>query len=156
MRRSGLITLVGVLLLLVVAGAALARTADARTQAAPVRLLADLTCAQGGGANVTFTVRNLGNRTFTIENDFHLFLDKVGPGGRESVSAVFVFPAPGFEVIPPGEQKTFLVPIGTAEEGEPGADLSARRLLLEAEVFFEGREKPVRRLFSFEGCPEPS
>jgi hypothetical protein len=156
MRRSGLITLVGVLLLLVVAGAALARTADARTQAAPVRLLADLTCAQGGGANVTFTVRNLGHRTLTINPDFHLFLDKFGPGGREFAGAVFVFPIPELAVIAPGGKSTFLVPIGTAEEGEPGADLSAWRLLLEAEVFFEGREKPVRQLFSFEGCPEPS
>jgi hypothetical protein len=156
MRRLGLIALVAVSLVVLIAGAALARPADARTQAAPVRLLADLACARSGGADVTFTVRNLGHRTLTIENDFHLFLDKVGPGGRESVSAVFVFPAPGFEVIPPGKKKTFVVPIGTAEEGEPGVDLSARRLLLEAEVFFEGRERPVRRLFSFEGCPAPS
>ena len=156
MKRFGLITLVAASLVVLIAGAALASPADARTQAAPVRLLADLTCPAGGGVDVTFTVRNLGKRTLTIENDFHLFLDKVGPRGRESVSAVFVFPAPGFQVIPPGEKKTFLVPIGTAEEGDPGADLSARRLLLEAEVFFEGREKPVRRLFSFEGCPEPS
>ena len=114
MRRFGLITLVGVSLLVLVAGAALANPADARTQAAPVRLLADLTCVTSGEAEVKFTVRNLGNRTLTIENDFHLFLDKVGPGGRKSVSAVFVFPAPGFDVIPPGKKRTFLVPIGTA------------------------------------------
>ena len=157
MKRFGLITLVAASLVVLIAGAALASPADARTQAAPVRLLADLTCPAGGGVDVTFTVRNLGKRTLTIENDFHLFLDKVGPRGRESVSAVFVFPAPDFAVIAPGSESTFLVPIGTAEEGEPaGADLSARRLLLEAEVFFEGREKPVRRFFSFEGCPEPS
>jgi hypothetical protein len=159
MRRSGLIILVAASLVVLIAGVALARPADVRTQAAPVRLLADLTCVARGGADVTFTVRNLGHQTLTIENDFHLFLDKVDPpGGRESVSAVFVFPAPGFDVIPPGKKTTFLVPIGTAEEGEPrpGEDLSARRLLLEAEVFFEGREQPVRRLFSFEGCPAPS
>jgi len=145
-------TLLVASLFVLIAGAALARPADARIQAAPVRLLADLECAPGGGANVTFTVRNLGNRTLTIENDFHLFLDKVGSGGREAVSAVFVFPAPEFAVIAPGGAKTFLVPIGTAEEGEPGADLSARRLLLEAEVFLEAREQPVRRHFSFVGC----
>ena len=157
MRRFGLIALVAESLVVLIAGAALARPADARTQAAPVRLLADLACAQGGGADVTFTVRNLGHRTLTIENDFHLVLDKVEPGGREFVGAVFVFPVPELAVIAPGGKSTFLVPIGTAEEGEPGVDLSAaRRLLLEAEVFFEGREKPVRRLFSFEGCPEPS
>jgi len=152
MRRTRLMALVGALLLVLVAGAALTRPADARTQAAPVRLLADLTCAPGGGANVTFTVRNLGHRTLTIKNDFHLFLDKIGPGGRESAMAAFVFPAPDFEVIAPGAAKTFLVPMGTAEAGEPGVDLSARRLLLEAEVYFEGRDKPARRLFSFEGC----
>ena len=156
MRRTGPITLVGALLLVLVAGAALARPAEAQAaeaQAAPVKLLADLACAPGGGANVTFTVRNLGIRTLTIEDDFHLFLDKVGRGGRKPVIAVFVFPAPEFKVIAPGAKKTFLVPMGTGEEGEPGVDLRARRLLLEAEVFFEGLRKPARGLFSFEGCP---
>jgi hypothetical protein len=156
MSRTRLATLVGLLLLVLLAGAVLTRPADARTQAAPVRLLADLTCASDGGANVTFTVRNLGHRTLTIENDFHLFLDKVGPGGRESAIAAFVFPAPGYEVIAPGAATTFVVPMGTPdEEGELGVDLSARRLLLEAEVFFVGRDKPARHLFSFEGCAAP-
>ena len=128
-------------------------TADLhRNQPTPVKLSADLECAPGGGANVTFTVRNIGKRTLTLEDDFHLFLDKVGPGGREPVIAAFVFPAREFKVIAPKAAKTFLVPMGTGEEGEPGVDLSARRLLLEAEVFFEGRDKPVRRHFSFEGC----
>jgi hypothetical protein len=153
MRRPGLITVVGVLLLVLVAGAVLTRPVDARTQPAPVRLLADLACAPGGGADVTFSVRNLGNRTLTIENDFHLFLDTVRPGGRESAIAAFVFPAPGYEVIAPGAATTFLVPMGTPdEEGEPGVDLNARRLVLEAEVFFEERQQPVRRHFSFAGC----
>lgn len=136
------------------AGLALASPSDVahRSQPAPVRLFADLDCASGGGANVTFTVRNIGGRTLTLEDDFHLFLDEVGPGGRKPVTAAFVFPAREFKVIAPGAAKTFLVPMGTGEEDEPGADLSARRLLLEAEVFFEGRDKPVRRLFSFEGC----
>ena len=144
--------MVGALLLVLVAWTAPARPAEARTQAAPVKLSADLACAPGGGANVTFTLSNVGKRTLAIEDDFHLFLDKVVPGGREPVSAVFVFPAPEFEVIPPGTAKTFLVPIGTGEGDEPGVDLGARRLLLEAEVFFEGREQPVRRHFSFAGC----
>jgi hypothetical protein len=154
MRRVLRALAVGVLLLALSAGAALASQTAAvhRSQATPVKLLADLECASGGGANVTFTVRNIGNRTLTIEGDFHLFLDKLGPGGREPAVAAFVFPTPEFEVIAPGAAKTFLVPMGTGEEGEPGIDLSARRLLLEAEVFFEGRDKPVRRHFSFEGC----
>jgi hypothetical protein len=156
MRRFGLITLVAASLVVLIAGVALARPADARTQPAPVRLLAELTCVPSGGAEVKFTVRNLGNRTLTIDPDFHLVLDKVEPEGREFVGAVFVFPIPELAVIAPGSKSTFIVPIGTAEEGEPGADLSARRLLLEAEVFFEGRENPVRRLFSFVGCTAPS
>src|SRR3712207_282960 len=156
MRRFGLITLVAASLVVLIAGVALAKAADAQTQAAPVRLLADLSCPPAGGADVTFTVRNLGKRTLTIENDFHLVLDEVEPGGGEFVGAVFVFPVPELAVIASGGKSTFLVPIGTAEGGELGVDLSARRLLLEAEVFFEEREKPVRRLFSFEECPEPS
>jgi hypothetical protein len=122
MRRMRLIALVGALLLVLLAGAALTRPAEARTQAAPVRLLADLTCASSGGANVTFTVRNLGHRTLTIENDFHLFLDKVVAEGREFASLVFVFPAPEFAVVAPGAKETFRVPMGDAVGSEPGVD----------------------------------
>ncbi len=110
----------------------------------------------GGGADVKLTIRDLGNRTLTINPNFHLFLDKIGPGGRKAVDALFVFPAPQFAVIAPGSESTFLVPIGTGEPGEPGADLSARSPLLKAEVFIEERDKPVRRPFSFEGRPKPS
>jgi hypothetical protein len=67
------------------------------------------------------------------------------------VSQAFVFPAPGFEVITPGTEKTFLVPMGTGEEGA----LSARRLILGADVFFEGPKKPVTRHFSLPGCNPP-
>jgi hypothetical protein len=153
MRTRIMALALGVLLLALGAEAALASpTAAHKSQATPVKLLADLTCAPGGGANVALTIRNLGPRTLNIENDFHLFLDRVVPGGRTFVTAVFVFPAPEFEVIAPGASKTFLVPMGTGEQGEPGVDLRAHRLLLEAEIFFEGRDKPVRRHFSFEGC----
>jgi hypothetical protein len=154
MRRVIMALAVGVLLLALSAASALASPTVAvhRDQPAPVKLFTNLRCAPGGGANVTFTVRNVGQRTLTIKDDFHLFLDKVGPAGREPAIAAFVFPAPEFKVIRPGAQKTFLVPMGTSEEGEPGVDLTARRLLLEAEVFFEGWGKPVRRHFSFEGC----
>ncbi len=56
--------------------------------------------------------------------------------------------------IGPGAQSTFLVPIGDAiEPGELGVDLSGHRLLLEAEVFLEGRRKPVGPLFSLRACP---
>jgi len=152
MKRFGAVLLVATLLVALGAGTARANPADYRDRSTPVRLFADLSCDPGGGANVTFTVRNTGKRTLTIENDFHLFLDRVGPGGREPASAVFVFPAPGFQVIAPGAEKTFLVPMGTGEAGEPGIDLTARRLILEAEVFFEGRQRPVVRHFTFPGC----
>ena len=121
-------------------------------QAAPVRLLASLTCVEGGGAEVTFTVRNLGRESLDINPDFHLSLTAVRPAGPEVVGIVFVFPAPGFDLIPPGGKSTFIVPIATADPGDPGASLQARRLLLEAEVFFAGRDHPARRVFSFPGC----
>jgi len=153
MRGVGLIaaTMCAVLISLAF-GAVSASPTTAKTQAAPVRLSAELVCADGGGANVTFTVRNVSKGTLTINDDFHLFLDKVGRGGRQPSIAAFVFPAPEFKVIAPGTRKTFLVPMGASEEGEPGVDLAAKRLLLEAEVFFEGRKHPARRLFSFPGC----
>lgn len=152
MRRVGIVVLAGALFLLLAAGAVQANPTVNRGQSAPVKLFAALACDPGGGASVTFTVRNVGKRTLAIENDFHLALVRVRPGGRELVSQVFVFPAREFQVIAPGGQKTFLVPMGTGEGGEPGIDLSARRLILEAEVFFEGRREPARRHFSFPGC----
>lgn len=74
-----------------------------------------------------------------------------GPGGREPAIATFVFPAPEFKVIAPGSKKTFLMPMGTSEGGEPGVGLSAKRLQQEAEIFFEGRKHPARHHFSFPG-----
>ncbi len=140
-------------LLAAVLSGPLAIPASAAVQAAPVRLLADLACTEHGGAEVTFTVRNLGRETLEIDPDFHLSLSAVRPGGPELIGIVFVFPAPGFDVIAPGGESTFIVPIAAAEPGEPGATLQGRRLLLEAEVFLAGREHPARRIFSFPGCP---
>jgi len=51
-----------------------------------------------------------------------------------------------------GGRVTFQVPIGDAVEGEPGRDLSAHRLLLEAEVFLVGQDTPIVRHFTFPGC----
>jgi hypothetical protein len=118
----------------------------------PVRLVADLTCVAGGGVEVTFTVRNLGRESVEIEPDFHLTLTAVRSSGRNPIAIVFVFPAPGFDVIAAGDQSTFRVPIATAEPGDPTAVLEARRLLVEAEVFLAGREHPARRVFAFPGC----
>lgn len=126
-------------------------------QAGRVRLTATLACLPAGGAEVTFSVRNLGRKSQTIDGDFHLFLDTVGQRGRQFAGAAFVFPIPELAVIRPGEASTFRVPIGdSVEPGEVGTDLRARRLLLEAEVFFEARVQSVRRLFSFPGCAAPA
>jgi hypothetical protein len=126
------------------------------SQATPVRLQAELACLPTGGASVTFTVANIGRRPLAIDQDFHLELTVVRSGGPEPAGAAFVFPIPELALIQPGAQSTFVVPIGDAiEPGEPGTDLSGRRILLEAEVFFEGRRKPVRRVFSFRACRAP-
>jgi hypothetical protein len=42
--------------------------------------------------------------------------------------------------------------MGTPDEGFPGIDLSGARLLLESEVWLEGRSNPVVRTFTFSGC----
>jgi hypothetical protein len=81
----------------------------------------------------------------------------VRPGGPQPAGLAFVFPIPERAVIAPGARSKFLVPIGDAiEPGESGVDLSGHRLLLEAEVFLEGRRKPAGRLFSFRACPAPA
>jgi hypothetical protein len=155
MRRMGLL-LLGTLLLVLAGGAALASpaAADHLSQAAPVKISAtNLECVPGEANLKSFTVRNLGKRTLTIDKrfGFRLFLFTVGPGGRELVGITVVAPAPGSEVIEPGTAERFFdlgVPMGPR-------DLSARRLLVEAEVFFVGREHPVRHLFSFPGCNAP-
>ena len=126
--------------------------ADAR-RPARVRLLATLACVEGGGAEVTLIIRNMGRETVEIQGDLHLTVTAVGPGGREPVAVLFVFPAPDFRVIPPGGEQTFIIPVSTADEGgQPGSELRARRLLLEVEVFFAGDKHPTRRQFSFPGC----
>ena len=136
-RRLSAICLVLVL-------AVAASPATATPQAAPVQIDASLSCVQGG-VEVTFTIENLGDRVLDIQGDFHLFLTAVRPGGQEPVGAVFVFPAPGFDQIPAGEERTFIVPISEV-------DVRAQRLILRSEVVFQGRSKPVKRHFSFSGC----
>lgn len=110
--------------------------------------IAALTCTSHGGFEVALTLRNVGRDTIEIDDDFHLFLSVVHRDGREElVGIVFVFPAPGFDEIRPGRQKTFIVPI------DPGVDLPNRPLVLEAEIFLDGHEHPVVREFTFPGCP---
>ena len=127
------------------------------SQARPVRLTAQLACLPAGGAGVKFSIANIGRRSVAIDEDFHLRLTIVRSGGPEFGGIVFVFPIPELAVISPGGMSTFLVPIGDAvEPGELGVDLSGHRVLLEADVFLDGRRQPVGRLFSFRGCSAPS
>jgi len=141
------------LLILVLSATVAVPVAEAGTRTGGrVRLAAGLVCLTGGGANVTFTVSNVGGDTVVLDGDFHLFLEKATTGGLTFAGAAFVFPAAGFDTIAPGGASTFQVPIGDAVEGEPGTDLSAHRLILEAEVFLEGRARPVVRRFTFPGC----
>jgi hypothetical protein len=131
-------------------------SAAPESQAAPVRLTAELSCLPTGGASVMFSIANIGRRTVAIDQDFHLGIGVVRSGGIEDAGLAFVFPIPELAVIEPGAESTFVVPIGDPlEPGEVGTDLSGRRVLLEAEVFFEHRRKPTRRLFSFRPCPAP-
>ena len=120
--------------------------------AAPVDLAADLRCLPSGGAAISLTIRNLGRETLRIAGDIHLTLSAVRPGGPEGVSALFIFPAPGADVVAPGGEQTFWLITGEPTPGKPDDRLSARRLIVEAEVWFEGRDAAVRRHFSFPGC----
>ncbi len=132
----------------------LIKPADAAhsSQATPVRLHAALTCVSGDVVNLTFTIQNIGHRTLTIDSDMHLYFAKVTRGGPQLATILFMWPAPDFKVVPPGQSRTFMT--GPVLIEEPGTQVgpSARRLLLEAEVRFVGRDKPVRRIFSFPGC----
>lgn len=123
--------------------------------AAAVRLRTTLTCIAGGGAAIDFTVRNVGPRTVHIDPDFHLQLEPVRPGPVDSGVVLFVFPAPGWERIPPDEERTFLLTAGEPFDGLPGTDLSGARLLLSAEVYLRGRPHPAVRTFAFPACPPP-
>jgi hypothetical protein len=135
---------------LVITGSAVAHAAPSR-----ISLDATLSCERTGGALVTFTISNRGKSDQRLSSDMHLVLDAVRPGGRKPVRAVFVFPAFGRDLVPAGGQQTFVLPFGTAvpEAGEPGIDLSARRLILDAEVFVAGRDHAIRGTFTFRGCP---
>jgi hypothetical protein len=140
----------------VLVAASLASAQPAAGRPAAVRLRATLACIEGGGAWIGFTVRNVGPRTVRIDPDFHLQLEPVRPGPVDTGSVLFVFPAPGWERIPSGEERTWVLSIGEPFEGLPGVDYSGARLLLSAEVYLRGRPHPAVRTFAFEACPPPA
>lgn len=132
----------------------LAATTPANAGAAGVRLSADIGCLPSGGAHVSFSIENLGPRRLRIDPDFHLRLNATRVGDDVG-TIVFVFPAPGWDVIRPGASRTFEIDMGEASEGLPGTDLSGLRLHLEAEVWLAGRAHPAVRTFSFAACDPP-
>lgn len=123
--------------------------------AAPAARLAiepRLTCANGGGAHLALTIVNDGTRRVTIDPDLHLRLEIVGPHGRRPGVIIFLFPSPGWDRIPPGGERTFLIDLATPFEGEPGLDLRGARLLLEVQIWLRGASRPWERTQTFPAC----
>jgi hypothetical protein len=116
-----------------------------------VRIGADVTCLTDGGIAIDLTVENRGSRVAHIDPDLHLLVEAVRRGRQPGV-VLFVFPAPGFDVIPPGESRTFLLTAGEPFEGEPAIDFSGSRVLIEVEVWLRHRAHPATRTLSFSAC----
>jgi hypothetical protein len=121
---------------------------------AKLRIEPLLTCADGGGAHLVLTVANEGGRQVVIDPDLHIVLEIAGRHGRRPGVIIFLFPARGWDRVPPGEERTFLVDLGTPFEGEPGIDLSGARLFLEVQVWLRGFEAPWERVTTFAACNE--
>jgi hypothetical protein len=116
-----------------------------------VRIGADVTCLTDGGIAIDLTVENHGSRAAHIDPDLHLLVETVRMGRQPGV-VLFVFPAPGFDRIPPGESRTFLLTAGEPFEGEPAIDFSGSRILIEVEVWLRHRIHPAIRTLSFSAC----
>ena len=117
-----------------------------------VRVSAVVTCLPLGGIGIHLTLENDGPRVARIDPDIHLLIEPVRVGGRQPGVILFVFPAPDFARIPPGESRTFLLTAGEPFEGEPPADFSGSRILMELEVWLRHRDHPLVRTLSFPGC----
>ncbi|HEX6579590.1 MAG TPA: hypothetical protein VF195_01785 [Actinomycetota bacterium] len=116
-----------------------------------VSVSAELRCLEGGGIGIDLTIENTGRRIARIDPDFHLLVQTIRKGRQPGV-VLFVFPAPGFDRIPPGESRTFLLTAGEPFEGEPAIDFSGPRIILETEVWLRGRDNPVVRTLTYPGC----
>lgn len=117
-----------------------------------VSIHADVSCLAAGGLGIELRIENRGDRVARIDPDVHLLIETVRRGGRQPGVILFVFPAPGFQRIPPGESRTFLLTAGEPFDGQPAIDFSGRRILIEVEVWLSGRSHPVRRTLSFPAC----
>lgn len=143
------------LLTAVIVASSLSVALPADAAPAAVRLSAGLQCLRAGGAHVSFTIENVGPRRVRIDPDLHLRLNATRVG--DDVGAiVFLWPAPGWDVIGVGESRTFEVGMGEAFDEPEGTDLSGLRLHLDAEVWLAGRPNPAVRTFSFPACAPPS
>jgi hypothetical protein len=120
-----------------------------------LRVRAVVSCLAEGGIGIDLTLTNRGSHVARIDPDLHLLIEAVRAGGRQPGVVLFVFPAPGFDRIPPGQSRTFLLTAGEPFEGEPAIDFSGRRILIEVEVWLRGRQHPVTRTLSFPGCGRP-
>ena len=117
-----------------------------------LRINASLSCLPEGGIGIDLTLENHGSRPARIDPDIHVLTEPVRVGGRQPGVVLFVFPAPDFARIPPGESRTFLLTAGEPFDGEPAIDFSGSRILLELEVWLRHRDHPVVRTLSFPAC----
>ncbi|MCD6021790.1 MAG: hypothetical protein K0R20_1500 [Actinomycetia bacterium] len=117
-----------------------------------VRVSAVVACLPLGGIGINLTLENDGPRVARIDPDIHLLIEPVRVGGRQPGVILFVFPAPDFARIPPAESRTFLLTAGEPFEGEPPADLSGSRILMELDVWLRHRDRPLARTLSFPAC----
>ena len=139
--------------LFVVAIATFPPTAALAASPPQVRVSAAVSCLPFGGLGIELTVENRGSRVVRIDPDLHLLIEIIRAGGRQPGVVLFVFPAPDFARIPPGESRTFLLTAGEPFEGEPAIDFSGNRILIEVEVWLRHRQQPVTRTFSSPACP---
>lgn len=117
-----------------------------------VRISAEVQCLPEGGIGIDLTLENEGTRVARIDPDIHLLIEPVRVGGPQPGVILFIFPAPNFARIPPGESRTFLLMAGEPFEGEPPADFSGSRILMELEVWLRHRDRPLTRTLSFPAC----
>ena len=137
----------------VLATAAFTAIASPASAAPPrVAVSADVRCLEEGGIAIDLTFENTGRRVARIDPDFHVLIETIRKG-RQPGAVLFVFPAPGFDRIPPGESRTFLLTAGEPFDGALATDFSGSRIIIEVEVWLRGRDHPVKKTLTYPACP---
>jgi hypothetical protein len=128
----------------------------APASAAPPRVAvsAQVRCLDAGGIAIDLTFENTTRRVARIDPDFHVLIETIRKG-RQPGAVLFVFPAPGFARIPPGESRSFLLTAGEPFEGETATDFSGSKIIIEVEVWLRGRNHPVSKTLTYPACPAP-